>query len=954
MKDDRGVVSPTKRQINAPPLSKSHTTIKAPTSQTGNGLTTPTPPKTPPRSFNHRTIAHLRRSHHHGEGEPNSDSEVIPGLTRSRFLDNVILRVPVLVQRLELEVKMTEMMFKLPAFCLNFICFLAALCLLFPTHQIAQVNGRIIEHFGLVDSTLDEVIDVPSLYLFIETFELRNEELMATSWMYWCEQRYFNTGFDAELGIPTRACPSPRYRALGHISTDESSWTTVGAVPSPTPSSTNPCTDDDASVSQLNPAYTSCAAQAAEICSQDFGIQYCKLTCGYCSDWTYMRKKPFAMMQLAMLPSVVFQRRYDMKSCDGFGATYEALGHNTELDAIPALDGARGSALLSCVDRTSEYDAPYAHEVPCPDGVSAECPNGHIDFTQKKTFLGHSIYPRMLLEPHADILKMQAIEWIDVQTAQVEISTLVYTAPPLDIFTSVSVVFKIDDTGAIISSRAIKSYKDLTVNHLTVFCLMMGLAVVFCASGVYKSAHRLSSRRNTLKRTTWWAVVYEILCKGLMCVYFILLIYTSITGDRMQTEFEALISTVEAVRVSAVDSSIESAFDGVLTKFFDTMGSVDHKTVALKAHRVVSFVMIYMQFILLMLYFAAHPRIGVITSTIAKAYDHLFHFMVVLLQSFGSLGLIAYFMFAPDLQLFMSAKNTFLSQCKLLFGQWVQEQEGATMSSDALDTVRFSFYWLYVMTFMFLVFFMLLNLFLAIIVNAFFEVKKDEAANETENNFLVDILDVFSTRAVYRYAKWHSHSIILKQLYSRTQKSMKTDADGATFDDVIEATTGAENVNDDKTTNCPGQDFLVEFPGVMDDSDQLVAFLAYYYNKTPAILQVKLDGSNHLARGPSSPEKQLKKMENKVLSAKRSAELRETELAARVEQERQAISKVWKRVAQEREAFARFLSQATQEGHLHDVGSNRKAKRTKKTKPIAIGLDLDDEWNAAIQPREAH
>lgn len=917
--------------------------------------------KSPPTtwSFNKDAFKHLMVEGAKDEDETqegHAQIEVIPGLTREKFLANVAIEVPVLVQRLDLEVKMREMVVKLPTFCVTFGCFVFALMLLSPTQHVVEVNERLIDHFELSDDRLDKVTDFNKLYEFAEAFEHHNEELQATSWKYWCEQRYFKLGWNAELNVPTHECNSPRYNALGHISNPESQWDAVGAVPSPSPG--EECVDNDEIIRAQFPQWATCADGATTICTMDIGIQSCKLTCGYCPSFVYERWKPFPTPQITILPGVVSQQRYKSKACDGFATTYEGQKGNQNLGMLPAFDGTREGDLLQCVDRTAEYTEAYAHQVECsPDMPASSCPTGYIALTKKHDFNGDSVYPVMMLEPHLDLLRARTLEWVDVQTAKVQVVALVYTPAPADLYTGVSVIFDVDASGSIKGRHRLSSVRDITGLSATAYCLVLSLAAVLNGMAIYQAFNKVFDASHLMKRTTWWAMVYEMVCRVIMCMYFIVLICLALFGSKMQTEFEGLISTLENVRINCTSAHCrDHAFEPVLTNFFKTMSTLETKTTELTVHRVISYAICYMQFLLLMLYFAAHPRIGVITSTISKAWDHLFHFGIVLCNSFVSLGLISFFAFGSTIKLFSSPTNSFLSQSRLLFGHWIQETEDATMTSEELATVDFVAFWVYIITFMLLMFYMLLNLFLAIIVDAFFEVKKDEEEDETENHFFVDVGDVFSCRAVYRYWRFHSQEHILHVLRKRMSKNQRKLGPGTsttTFEDIADRQEGVPEEEDHKAVSCPAGDFLTEFPGALDDENHLIVFLSYYYHKCPAILDVREeDGIFHHTGGLTAGERELRSLKTQVNNAKIHVELNKKDFADRLQEERLAVQKVFDHIALEREALAYALAVSAQKRHSQQQKAGRSTKR--KVTPRAIPV-LDDDWQAvgeAIQIRD--
>ena len=87
---------------------------------------------------------------------------------------------------------------------------------LFNTDRLGSHAGIIAIYPRITTDDLGEITDFNKLYDFISSFDHANEELMATSPIYWCEERYHDYWWNKDLLVPQRNCDSKRLAALGH------------------------------------------------------------------------------------------------------------------------------------------------------------------------------------------------------------------------------------------------------------------------------------------------------------------------------------------------------------------------------------------------------------------------------------------------------------------------------------------------------------------------------------------------------------------------------------------------------------------------------------------------------------------------------------------------------------------------------------------------------------------
>merc|ERR1719221_898530 len=122
--------------------------------------------------------------------------------------------------------------------------------------------------------------------------------------------------------------------------------------------------------------------------------------------------------------------------------------------------------------------------------------------------------------------------------------------------------------------------------------------------------------------------------------------------------------------------------------------------------KLAAYLVLYMQFVQLILYLSAHPKLGVLTATIYRAAGHLANFFILFWLTFLSLGFVAHWMLGEYIPAFATFGGTVESQTRMLYGEFIYAA-GAEHLTSGYNAV----YWLYAGTYMLVIFFLLLNFF---------------------------------------------------------------------------------------------------------------------------------------------------------------------------------------------------------------------------------------------------
>eukprot|EP00418_Pyrodinium_bahamense_P051201 CAMPEP_0179185436 /NCGR_PEP_ID=MMETSP0796-20121207/91952_1 /TAXON_ID=73915 /ORGANISM="Pyrodinium bahamense, Strain pbaha01" /LENGTH=218 /DNA_ID=CAMNT_0020889393 /DNA_START=208 /DNA_END=859 /DNA_ORIENTATION=- len=217
----------------------------------------------------------------------------------------------------------------------------------------------------------------------------------------------------------------------------------------------------------------------------------------------------------------------------------------------------------------------------------------------KHTYHGEDIYPKILIEPHRDIIAMEAIEWLDLQTETVTLSTMVYTEG-IEIFTSLSVIFKIDEAGNVDGSYVMISYRDMINGSKNAFIALLGHMRPgrICWGGLLALLHLDAPKGVQMGLCSIRAVLTW--CTPLIPHYLV----------AMAEEFDHLLHSF-----LDMESLEEQVMEDIIQKYFDTKSHIYSETSWMKSHRVVAYMVCYIQFLQLIFYFNAHPKMAVLTAT---------------------------------------------------------------------------------------------------------------------------------------------------------------------------------------------------------------------------------------------------------------------------------------------------------------------------------------------------
>lgn len=126
---------------------------------------------------------------------------------------------------------------------------------------------------------------------------------------------------------------------------------------------------------------------------------------------------------------------------------------------------------------------------------------------------------------------------------------------------------------------------------------------------------------------------------------------------------------------------------------------------------------IYPMMVMLRLFksFAAQARLAVVTDTLIEAWNDMFHFFIVFLSVFGCLCINGVLMFGQDLDLFGTFQRSLHTSFRMMLGDWDWEPMVGVRRRDSM---------VWFLVFQLVVVVILLNMLLAIVMEAYMRVKK--------------------------------------------------------------------------------------------------------------------------------------------------------------------------------------------------------------------------------------
>jgi hypothetical protein len=208
------------------------------------------------------------------------------------------------------------------------------------------------------------------------------------------------------------------------------------------------------------------------------------------------------------------------------------------------------------------------------------------------------------------------------------------------------------------------------------------------------------------------------------------------------------------------------------------MASISANASMVEQARQIGSIVAYALFLRFVGFMSLHPRIALMVDTIRNITDDVVHFIITGSALFCTLAFQGFWSFGMDDPAFESFTMAMWTQFQMIIGFYPWPPGGVRPGFQGIMQVA------YLLIFTFLVFFILLNFFLAIVVDAFTRIKQEVAINRAENPFAMDLIDCGWSLIVRVWKKYPSPSLVLKILRQDLPEQMARGKDGMNGHDI--------------------------------------------------------------------------------------------------------------------------------------------------------------------------
>ena len=158
---------------------------------------------------------------------------------------------------------------------------------------------------------------------------------------------------------------------------------------------------------------------------------------------------------------------------------------------------------------------------------------------------------------------------------------------------------------------------------------------------------------------------------------------------------------------------------------------------------------------------ALHPRLALLTGTVAKALDDLWHASLLILLLMTSFAGIATWRFGTIREDFASLEESLITNFMMMFGNFPDDWNGVAFKTPLTGELM-----VYVILYFIVVFLLMQNFLLAIVVEAYMAVAEENQNMETEQDFVSDICSCVHARVLGVKHGWPSWGILARCLES--------------------------------------------------------------------------------------------------------------------------------------------------------------------------------------------
>eukprot|EP01050_Picozoa_sp_SAG11_P004026 SAG11_NODE_246_length_11683_cov_15.540142_2_plen_996_part_00 len=464
----------------------------------------------------------------------------------------------------------------------------------------------------------------------------------------------------------------------------------------------------------------------------------------------------YAEKTLSFLPPVVFQERFNLIECGGFSKHLQTrFGEIAE---------AKCTWPYTCTNLESVQDS----LITCIDGDNVESSTGWHFGRQSSTFLGTSVWSEFLQIFDSNVLvrdgqSTSPASFIDMQTKMLSVIAVFYT-PHAETVSLMTIEFDMS-LPSVQGTATINHYPSIAESKLLTWRAINASAIFFTV--VLLMALSCSKYRDLEE-------VEDVALAVCFLIYLCLQAYIfPATRSNIQETFGKLLDMQWSAQGIDYLSKVKTYFENVEV----AKELIDNLSLFENAGAVLTFIGLAR----LVKYLAIHPRIRILPGVIYHAAHEVFSFSQYAALIYGVLAAIASYIFGRNNSSFATMKQAALTQFSAILGDTDGLYSVTGSSSSSLAAA------LYLGAFTGFILFMLVNLFLAIIVDSYVATKEAlrSISKECSKSFVVDCLAIVHLVASMRTQDWPAHEQIAQAV-----ESLEPDEGGFVSEADFNATTG--------------------------------------------------------------------------------------------------------------------------------------------------------------------
>ena len=418
---------------------------------------------------------------------------------------------------------------------------------------------------------------------------------------------------------------------------------------------------------------------------------------------------------------------------------YWACGINQNCSALGNLSN---DNLVACVDKrhvnqTDQSDGHYMRTLQVSDSSYGRVPAS------------------VLLLPD----EMAANMSLDVYTAKTVAVAIFYT-PQVDMFTFVSVEFKVSSVGSLTPKISINSFRE-TADAIFLLSLMIGCLSLGLLQLAIDSYEILSDNNDVHVKGKGMRPSLSYRKEGvfhLVCGIALIGLLISKILAKLPAAFNVVVNSPltatnfrSTLKVMLALNPIESS-----QAYIDAYFNVFSQSSTAEYLRIGSTVVMMLETFRLILLLAVHPRVAMLVETVRIGADDIFHYSILFFIMYSLLALIAKWSFGDQLSYFSTFSGALFMQFQMLCGSWP--------FTDLQNFNNQFAVFVYVAVFGIVMFFVMLNFFLAIVVDSFEVCKQEIDDYKVEESLFKDMINLLIEFVYGTAQRWPSRQIMTRAL----------------------------------------------------------------------------------------------------------------------------------------------------------------------------------------------